>query len=133
MKLIQATDDGAVVTDFVGQYKVPPYAVLSHRWRDGEVLHADLKHVLDKFIPIKTPNVQSDYADVIQQRPQLYFGLLKIMKFILVALENQLTAFWVDTCCIDKSSSAELQESINSNVFLTAADDKLVNRLTIYS
>ncbi|KAI0163887.1 hypothetical protein GGR57DRAFT_497969 [Xylariaceae sp. FL1272] len=32
-----------------------------------------------------------------------------------------LTYFWVDTCCIDKSSSAELTESINSMFFMVLA------------
>ena len=30
------------------------------------------------------------------------------------ALEDGLTHAWIDTCCIDKSSSAELSEAINS-------------------
>ena len=30
------------------------------------------------------------------------------------AIRDDLIYFWVDTCCIDKSSSAELQEAINS-------------------
>ncbi|KAK9311339.1 heterokaryon incompatibility protein-domain-containing protein [Lipomyces starkeyi] len=30
------------------------------------------------------------------------------------ALKDGYTYFWVDTCCIDKSDSAELQEAINS-------------------
>jgi len=30
------------------------------------------------------------------------------------AIRDGLMYFWVDTCCIDKTSSAELQEAINS-------------------
>ena len=30
------------------------------------------------------------------------------------ARRDRLLYFWVDTCCIDKSSSAELTEAINS-------------------
>ncbi|KAL8881716.1 MAG: hypothetical protein Q9192_007736 [Flavoplaca navasiana] len=41
-------------------------------------------------------------------------GLTKILKFCKLALEKRYTWVWVDTCCIDKKSSAELSEAINS-------------------
>ena len=41
-------------------------------------------------------------------------GFAKIAKTCQIALADGLEYAWVDTCCIDKSSSAELSEAINS-------------------
>ncbi|KAL8732647.1 MAG: hypothetical protein Q9166_002622 [cf. Caloplaca sp. 2 TL-2023] len=41
-------------------------------------------------------------------------GLTKIHAFCALALEKRYTWVWIDTCCIDKKSSAELSEAINS-------------------
>jgi hypothetical protein len=41
-------------------------------------------------------------------------GYKKITETCGLALEMDIEYAWVDTCCIDKSSSAELTESINS-------------------
>lgn len=71
----------------------PPYATLSHTWTDGqEVSYQELTTGCGK------------------QKP----GYAKIRFCGKKAAEDGLQYFWVDTCCIDKSSSAELSESINS-------------------
>jgi hypothetical protein len=41
-------------------------------------------------------------------------GYRKICEFRRLALQDGYEYIWVDTCCIDKTSSAELQEAINS-------------------
>lgn len=71
-----------------------PYAILSHTWGpDGtEVSHEDL---VEGTGPIKA-------------------GYRKILACAEKTLRYGLTHFWVDTCCIDKTSSAELSEAINS-------------------
>ncbi|KAG9231096.1 heterokaryon incompatibility protein-domain-containing protein, partial [Amylocarpus encephaloides] len=71
------------------------YAILSHRWEDGEVSLQD----------IESPTALS----VIQKK-----GLGKIKWSCKQALKDGLQYVWVDTCCIDKKSSAELSEAINS-------------------
>lgn len=73
---------------------VPPYAILSHRWADGEVSFQD---------------IQSKDSPPVHKA-----GYEKIRKTCLLAIEDGLTHAWIDTCCIDKSSSAELSESINT-------------------
>ncbi|KAI1114020.1 heterokaryon incompatibility protein-domain-containing protein [Nemania sp. NC0429] len=70
------------------------YAVLSHTWGDEEVSFEQFRNT-------------SSTA-----RRQGAFG--KIAKTCEIALQNGLSYAWVDTCCIDKSSSAELSEAINS-------------------
>ena len=71
----------------------PPYAILSHTWEDDEVLFKDIGD-------LKKAKAKS--------------GWQKIEYICRQALEDGLEWTWVDTCCIDKSSSAELSEAINS-------------------
>jgi hypothetical protein len=71
----------------------PSYAILSHTWQAKEVTFQDMEHPIDASL--KT-------------------GFAKIRAICSLALENNLEYAWVDTCCIDKSSSAELTEAINS-------------------
>jgi hypothetical protein len=72
---------------------VPPYVILSHCWEDEEVVFSDL-------------------ADLEQAREKK--GFAKIQKTCELAMEDGFEYAWIDTCCIDKSSSAELSEAINS-------------------
>lgn len=41
-------------------------------------------------------------------------GIEKILNCCNVAMKDGYNYIWIDTCCIDKSSSAELSEAINS-------------------
>ncbi|KAI7540221.1 hypothetical protein KC331_g9294 [Hortaea werneckii] len=71
----------------------PPYAILSHTWEDDEVLFKDMDDL---------------------EKAKAKSGWQKIEYVCRQALEDGLEWAWVDTCCIDKSSSAELSEAINS-------------------
>ena len=73
--------------------KTPHYAILSHCWRDGEVLFHDIQDL---------------------DRARGMAGFPKIEHCCEQALKIGYKWAWVDTCCIDKSSSAELSEAINS-------------------
>ncbi|KAK1535949.1 HET domain-containing protein [Colletotrichum paranaense] len=69
---------------------IPPYGILSHTWGRNEFTFKDL---------------QTDgYCG----------GITKIDGLCRVARGEELSWVWIDTCCIDKSSSAELSEAINS-------------------
>jgi len=74
----------------------PPYAILSHTWDDDEVLFDEFK---------KDPTS----AQVRGRK-----GYIKIQKTCQLAIKSGLRYAWVDTCCINKSSSSELSEAINS-------------------
>lgn len=74
--------------------KVPPYIILSHRWGDEEVSYRDLTE------PKKDPSTLK--------------GWTKLDSFCSLAKQDGWEWVWMDTCCIDKSSSAELSEAINS-------------------
>ncbi|EKJ70957.1 hypothetical protein FPSE_08816 [Fusarium pseudograminearum CS3096] len=76
--------------EFIG--RVPPYAILSHTWGEQEVLFSD----------IGTPTAASKQ------------GYAKLTGCCRKAAQDGFDWVWIDTCCIDKSSSAELTEAINS-------------------
>lgn len=68
------------------------YAVLSHRWTHDEVTFKEFRKGL------KTQSI----------------GYQKIMDACKCARSRKRPYIWVDTCCIDKRSSAELSEAVNS-------------------
>ncbi|KXJ86819.1 hypothetical protein Micbo1qcDRAFT_108284, partial [Microdochium bolleyi] len=75
-----------------------PYAILSHTWVDGEEV------TFHEFQDLERAKVT---------RPSGYAKIAKTCEFALKE-EPPLEYCWVDTCCIDKTSSAELTEAINS-------------------
>ncbi|EUC30958.1 hypothetical protein COCCADRAFT_54829, partial [Bipolaris zeicola 26-R-13] len=79
--------------EFFGS-NIPPYAILSHTWGNDEVTFLEL--------PLSTPATQARA------------GYRKIEFTCQQAIRDKLNYAWVDTCCIDKRSSSELSEAINS-------------------
>jgi hypothetical protein len=78
--------------EFPGPNK-PKYAILSHTWEEEEeVLFKDM----------------SDPSHVNKK------GYRKIEMTCWMAAQSNIEWAWIDTCCIDKSSSAELSQAINS-------------------
>ena len=77
---------------FANAYDCPPYAILSHTWGADEVLFHDI--------------LSGDFS---QKQ-----SWVKIRSALKQTREDGNSYLWVDTCCIDKSSSAELSEAINS-------------------
>ncbi|KAI8180571.1 Vegetative incompatibility protein HET-E-1 [Colletotrichum sp. SAR 10_86] len=89
MRLLNART--IAVEDFSSR-RVPPYAILSHTWEDGEVTLQDMER--------QTASAKAGYAKILASCEQ--------------TLRDNLDYIWVDTCCIDKTSSAELSEAINA-------------------
>ncbi|KAF2741887.1 HET-domain-containing protein [Sporormia fimetaria CBS 119925] len=78
----------------------PAYAILSHTWAHDDVEEVNLQEML------VNPRSPSTLA-----KP----GYKKIEQTCRIAQQlYSLNFCWVDTCCIDKTSSAELSEAINS-------------------
>ncbi|KAK4211988.1 HET-domain-containing protein, partial [Rhypophila decipiens] len=98
MRLIRT--DNLTLEEFPGDYS-GPYAILSHTWEDGEISYHEMQAA--------SPASRWQGA-AIKKKP----GYQKICNFARVAAADGFEYMWVDTCCIDKSSSAELSESINS-------------------
>jgi hypothetical protein len=95
MRLLQYNSDGefSLTKDFVSG-KIPEYAILSHTWG------ADTEEVT--------------YKDLIDGTGKNKVGYKKIRFCGEQARRDGLHNFWVDTCCINKSSDSELSEAINS-------------------
>jgi hypothetical protein len=74
---------------------VPPYGILSHTWAENEEVSYQEMLNLSSLVMAKT-------------------GYQKIINCAHTIKELGYDYVWIDTCCIDKSSSAELSESINS-------------------
>ena len=91
MLLLNATARPFSVREFFAE-STPPYAILSHTWGDGEVLFRD----------IQNGTCESKA------------GIGKVLGCCAMAASHGFEWVWIDTCCIDKSSSAELTEAINS-------------------
>jgi hypothetical protein len=74
---------------------IPPYAILSHTWGTAadEVSYQDFSN----------PTISTKKL-----------GFRKIQYICIEAQAARIDYAWVDTCCIDKTSSIELSEAINS-------------------
>jgi hypothetical protein len=89
------------VEEFTGS-DIPKYAILSHRWGSEEITFQDIQNSKNFRNYIQTqPRVQSE-------------GWFKIKGCSQQAVTDGYQYIWVDSCCIDKTSSAELSEAINS-------------------
>ena len=94
MRLLSTNADGSFsLTRFIGN-DIPSYAILSHTW--------------------ETDGQEVIYHDLINNAGSSKIGYRKITFCGAQAERDGLRYFWVDSCCIDKSSSAELQTAINS-------------------
>jgi hypothetical protein len=92
---LQRSNDGdfSLTKYFVNHDEIPPYAILSHTWVEGE-------EVGFEELENGTGKGKSGYD--------------KIQFCGEQAGRDDLQYFWVDTCCINKSNSTELLEAINS-------------------
>ncbi|KAL5378399.1 hypothetical protein DPSP01_009158 [Paraphaeosphaeria sporulosa] len=95
MHLVRLEDDGEFSLVRVLGNSVPAYAILSHTWGTKE-------------------EEEVTYQDLQQAKGKEKKGYCKLTFCGEQAAKNGLRHFWIDTCCIDKSSSAELSEAITS-------------------
>lgn len=94
MRLLQVDENSelSLTDDLIDN--IPPYAILSHTW--GQ----DYEEV--------------DFKDLTTGPRKSKAGYKKLRFCVEQAARDGLQYVWVDTCCIDKSNSTELQEAINS-------------------
>jgi tetratricopeptide (TPR) repeat protein len=81
-----------ILTDFRGKL-IPPYAILSHRWGDSEILIEDISN--------RSYKEKED-------------GYRKLQFCAEQAAQDGLQYFWIDTCCIDRWDNNERSKAINS-------------------
>lgn len=94
MRLLQIDDGGRLSLVQREGRNIPPYCILSHTWGSD--------------------NEEVTYQDVIRNDYKEKPGYRKILFCGTQGARDGLRYFWVDSCCIDKSSSQELTEAINS-------------------
>ncbi|KAI0546732.1 heterokaryon incompatibility protein-domain-containing protein [Xylaria curta] len=83
------------IKEFISYKQAPPYAILTHTWGNEEVTFRDWQSEPSKFVERKE-------------------GFKKIKLCCQQAAADGFEWVWIDTCCIDKTSSAEITEAINS-------------------
>jgi hypothetical protein len=93
MRLLEMKSPGEFSLVQVATHNTLSYAILSHTWTDGQ---------------------EVTYQDLINSAGEGKTGYEKIKFCGEQATRDGLQYFWVDTCCIDKSNSAELSTAINS-------------------
>ncbi|KAK0380945.1 hypothetical protein CLIM01_01701 [Colletotrichum limetticola] len=87
------------------------YAILSHTWGSDEVTFRSFQAL--GLASDTAPGPGSGSADAADQIRSTN-GFRKIRDAANLAKSHRHRYLWADTCCIDKTSSAELSESINS-------------------
>src|ERR1700722_5501352 len=95
MRLLERKPNGKLVLTEHNTKDIPPYAILSHTWAEDN-------------------SEEVAYEDMIKGAGKDKPGYTKIKFCAEQAHRRGLRYSWVDTCCIDKTSSAELSEAINS-------------------
>jgi hypothetical protein len=93
MRLITLDHNGELILVAPSINKIPEYAILSHTWVEGQ---------------------EVTYEDLISGENKEKISYKKIRFCIEQAARDGLLYAWVDTCCINKSSDAELSEAIRS-------------------
>ena len=93
MRLLTRDTSGDLALISFREVDIPPYAVLSHTWVEGE---------------------EVTYDEVISGKGKSKLGYGKIVFCLEQAERDGLRYSWIDTCCINKATSEELTEAINS-------------------
>jgi hypothetical protein len=93
MRLLKRSSNKEFELISVNHNDTPPYAILSHTWKEGQ---------------------EVSYDELIAGTGKDKAGYAKIRFCGERAAQDGLQHFWVDTCCINKSTSQELQTAINS-------------------
>ncbi|PIL25391.1 hypothetical protein GSI_13281 [Ganoderma sinense ZZ0214-1] len=119
--------------EFNDPSKTPAYAILSHRWALDEQTYQVLREIQERCkencrsaaeapppnIPSSSSRRDSSTRPLCPAAPQSIWhsdsGLSdKVRGSCEAARRDGFHYLWIDSCCIDKTSSSELSESINS-------------------
>ncbi|KAJ8494431.1 hypothetical protein ONZ51_g2309 [Trametes cubensis] len=108
-------------------FHVPPtaaqperYAILSHVWNpDGEQTFQDIRHIVAEFNAYRVRRRWWRLGGTVWRRQQRCVCddvrvSAKIRNCCAFARAMGYRYVWIDTCCIDKTSSEELSEAINT-------------------
>ncbi|KAK7443548.1 hypothetical protein VKT23_015721 [Stygiomarasmius scandens] len=73
---------------------IPPYAIISHIWNEGEEI------LYDEFIEPR-------------EKTSVKQGYWKIMKACRQALQDGIRYIWLDTCCIEREKHEDVAENVS--------------------
>lgn len=88
--------------------EIPPYAILPHTWEKSQ----EVSYQEFQALSPPTRSLRSSQHAIYTIKARR--GYDKIVQSARLALANDLAFVWADTCCINKTSSAELSEAVNS-------------------
>lgn len=108
MRLLHTRD---MVFEEFTEREIPPYAILSHRWGKDEVSYQELRCLTETNEKRREALEQVWDISYVKKQGR---GFEKIRRICTYALYQDFMWIWIDTCCINKESSAELGEAINS-------------------
>ncbi|KAH9888952.1 HET-domain-containing protein [Cubamyces lactineus] len=126
MRLLN-TEDGTF--HHVDRPREHRYAILSHVWQpSGEQTFQDLVALQIEVVKIRSRfNLKRRLAILTGRPPPLLCALSrapsKVRECCALARKHGYRWVWIDSCCIDKTSSTELSEAINSMYEWYAAAD----------
>jgi hypothetical protein len=98
MRLLRT--DTTLKLDWVNDENYPKYAALSHTWGPDELNYSDI--ISGGSIRVLPENVRDKK------------GFQKVARLAELESSDGYDFCWIDTVCIDKGSSAELGEALNS-------------------
>ncbi|KAF5333058.1 hypothetical protein D9758_017863 [Tetrapyrgos nigripes] len=87
------------LVEFPSDSAVPPYAILSHRWEEGQEIS------FQEMAQLSTDETHPS---------RVKSGFRKISNACKQALKDNHTYMWVDTCCIDDRDLKQKAQDINS-------------------
>lgn len=95
-----------------------PYAILSHTWDGAEQSHHNIVNIrITLEARGALPNGDSTGLEADAPRVSILSSsdvAEKVRRACAIAQADGYELIWIDSCCIDKTSSAELSEAINS-------------------
>lgn len=110
MRLLETTDGRTynLTDDFIHKDQIPAYAILSHTWEEGQEV------TFENLVEDKSSSYRK-LRTTLRLPPRSGKGGYDKLRFCAKqAKRDGLRYFWVDTCCINKSDSQELERAINS-------------------
>lgn len=93
MRLISSNPSGGFELSTFNNDDIPPYAILSHTWSEGN---------------------EVTYDELVTSKSKNKAGYAKLRFCGERAAKDGLKYFWVDTCCINKRDNIELSTALNS-------------------
>ena len=93
---------------------IPPYAILAHRWGDSEVSFQRVNGTRGAAIARASTKISGCCKQAARDGWNYVVRNLAFSKVLKnrVCVWGLMLSQWIDSCCIDKSSSAELSEAM---------------------